>query len=171
MTKITSAYASKLIKKLNEDKLFWNNKENESSLYIAAADEEPVVPDYDYQTVADKIEEIDLKICRIKHAINVNNANNHVVVDGTSMTIDEILVRMAQLGKRKEFLDRLRKAEPKTRINSGLYSSRKTAPEYQYINYDLDLVKAEYERIDTKIAAMQLAIDKYNQTFEFEVEI
>lgn len=27
MTKMTSAYANKLLKKLNEDKEFWNNKE------------------------------------------------------------------------------------------------------------------------------------------------
>ena len=36
---------------------------------------------------------------------------------------------------------------------------------------DLELVKAEYESIDSEIAAMQLALDKFNQTFEFEVEI
>jgi len=52
-----------------------------------------------------------------------------------------------------------------------LYSVRKTAPEYEYINYDLDLIKKEYERIDTEIAEMQIALDKYNQTFEFEVQI
>jgi hypothetical protein len=56
-------------------------------------------------------------------------------------------------------------------INSGMYSPRKTAPEYVYINYDLDLVKREYERVDTQIAEMQIALDKYNQTFEFEVQI
>ena len=44
------------------------------------------------------------------------------------------------------------------------------APEYQYINYDLQLVKDEYERVDAEIAAMQIALDKYNQTVEFEVE-
>ena len=78
---------------------------------------------------------------------------------------------MAQLSKRKVFLDILRKREPKTRVNSGLYSSRKSAPEYEYINYDLALVKSEYEKIDASIAAMQIALDKYNQTFEFEVEV
>lgn len=51
--------------------------------------------------------------------------------------------------------------------NSG---ARKTAPEYEYINYDLELIKAEYERVDAEISAMQIALDKYNQTFEFEVE-
>ena len=42
--KMTSAYANKLIKKLNEDKAFWSNKERNSCTYIAAVDEDPVVP-------------------------------------------------------------------------------------------------------------------------------
>lgn len=41
----------------------------------------------------------------------------------------------------------------------------------EYINYDLELVKSDYERIDAEIAQMQIALDKYNQTFEFEVEV
>ena len=44
-------------------------------------------------------------------------------------------------------------------------------PEYQYINYDLDLIKKEYEKVDSQIAQMQIALDKYNQTFEFEVKV
>lgn len=171
MITMTSAYANKLLRKLNDDKEFWQNKENEGCMYIAAADEEPVIPEYDYMTVAGEIAKIDEKIVKIKHAINVNNVSNRIEVGKDSMTIDEILVKMAQLNKRKIFLDRLRKQEPKTRINSGAYNQRKTAPEYQYINYDLELVKNEYESIDAKIAAMQIALDKYNQTFEFEVDM
>ncbi len=168
---MTSAYANKLIKKLNEDKEFWCNKECNSCTYTAATDEEPVIPEYDYAEVAAKIAEIDEKIVNIKHAINVSNSTNAVEVGDKKMTIDEILVRMAQQNRRKSFLDMLRKREPKTRINSGMYSARKTAPEYEYINYDLDLVKSEYDRIDAEIAAMQMALDKYNQTVEFEVDI
>ena len=51
------------------------------------------------------------------------------------------------------------------------YAARKTSPEYQYINYDLELIKKEYEQIDTEIAQMQTALDKYNQIVEFDVEI
>ena len=169
MTMMTSAYANKVLRKLTEDKEYWRRKENEGCTYVAAIDEEPVIPDYDYEKVAAEITAIDEKILKIKHAININNATNKVAVGNAEMTIDEILVKMAQLSKRKAVLDNLRKREPKTRINSGLYSSRKTAPEYEYVNYDIELVKKEYERIDAEIAAMQIALDKYNQTFEFEV--
>jgi hypothetical protein len=168
---MTSAYANKVLKKLAEDKEYWRKKENEGCTYVAAVDEEPVIPNYDYETVAGEIAAIDEKMVRIKHAINLNNATNRIAVGDAEMTIDEILVRMAQLNKRKVVLDTMRKQEPKTRISSGLYSARKTAPEYEYINYDLDLVKREYKRIDAQIAEMQIALDKYNQTYEFEVQI
>ena len=111
------------------------------------------------------------KIVRIKHAINIVNATNEIAVGDKKMSIDTILVRMAQLNKHKNVLDRMRKQQPKTRINSGMYTARKTAPEYQYINYDLDLIKKEYEAIDSEIATMQIALDKFNQTFEFDVEV
>ena len=169
MTMMTSAYANKVLRKLTKE--YWRRKENEGCTYVAAIDEEPVIPDYDYEKVAAEITAIDEKILKIKHAININNATNKVAVGDAEMTIDEILVKMAQLSKRKAVLDNLRKREPKTRINSGLYSSRKTAPEYEYVNYDIELVKKEYERIDAEIAAMQIALDKYNQTFEFEVPV
>ena len=171
MTMMTSAYANNVLRKLSEDKEYWRRKENEGCTYVAAIDEEPVIPDYDYEKVAAEITAIDEKILKIKHAININNATNKVAVGNAEMTIDEILVKMAHLSKRKAVLDNLRKREPKTRINSGLYSSRKTAPEYEYVNYDIELVKKEYERIDAEIAAMQIALDKYNQTFEFEVPV
>ncbi len=171
MTKMTSAYANKMLRKLNEDKEFWRSKEREGYLYVAALDEEPVIPEYDYEEVSKNIAEIDAKIVKIKHAINVANCTNEIQVNDIKMTADMILVKMAQLNRRKETLDEMRKQQPKTRINSGLYSARKTAPEYQYINYDLELIKREYEKIDIEISSMQIALDKYNQTVEFDVDI
>ena len=170
MTMMTSAYANKVLRKLNDDKEFWIRKESEGTSYVAALDEEPIIPDYDYSKVAAEIAAIDERVIKIKHAINVANATNTVKVGDEEMTIDTILIKMAQLQRRKYFLDTLRKQEPKVRINSGSYSARKTTPEYRYINYDLDLIKSEYEKVDEKIALMQMALDKYNQTVEFEVE-
>jgi len=171
MKKMTSAYANKVLRKLQEDKEFWLSKEREGYVYIAALDEEPVIPDYDYRTVADNISEIDEQIAVIKHTINIVNVTNEIPVGNKMMSIDTILVKMAQLNKRKNILDRMRKMQPKTRINSGIYTARKTSPEYQYINFDLELIKKEYEEIDAEIATMQIALDKFNQTFEFEVEL
>ncbi len=169
---MTSAYASKLLKQLNEDKTFWLNKENQSKTYIAATDEEPVIPEYDYAEVAATIEEIDQKICRIKHAINLVNVSSQICVGDKKMSVDTILVRMAQLNKRKDILDDMRKQAPKARVDSyGFSAGSGNGAEYKYINYDLDLVKKEYARIDSEIMEMQIALDKHNQTFEFEVEL
>ena len=61
MQKITSAYANKMLRSLEEDKAFWVNKEAASSTYVAAVNEEPVIPEYDYMAVANMIDEIDRK--------------------------------------------------------------------------------------------------------------
>lgn len=171
MQKMTSAYANKLLKSLEEDKAFWVNKEGASSTYVAAINEEPVIPEYDYAEVAATIAEIDNKICIIKHALNVTNATASVEVGDTEMSIDTILVKMVQMNKRKIVLDKMRKQLPKVREEQHSYMSRNTVPEYRYINYDLALIKQEYERISRTIMEMQMALDKYNQTVQFDVDI
>ena len=60
MAKMTSAYANKVLRKLNDDKGFYLNKEQEGQVYVASLDEEPVIPDYDYSDVSSKIAEIDV---------------------------------------------------------------------------------------------------------------
>ena len=169
--KMTSAYANKMLRKLSEDKEFYRRKEAEGCTYVATLEEEPVIPEYDYVKTAACIEEIDEKIVKIKHAINLANLTNEIEVDGSRMTADQILIRMAQLNKRKSVLDMMRKMEPQSRVGTVNYSTRRPVPEYRYINYDLDTVKADYDRIDAQLYQMQLALDKYNQTVEFEVEL
>ena len=171
MQKMTSAYANKMLRSLEEDKAFWVNKEDASSTYVVAVNEEPVVPEYDYTEVAKTICEIDEKIAIIKHALNLSNATAKVPVGYITMSVDTILVRMAQLNKRKTILDEMRKRLPKAREEQRSYISRNAVPEYRYINYDLDLVKKEYEAVSRRIMEMQMALDKYNQTEQFDVDI
>ena len=170
MQKMTSAYANKMIRSLEEDKAFWVNKEAASSTYVVSINEEPVIPEYDYQEVAATIAELDEKIAIIKHALNLTNATAKVPVGEKEMSIHTILIKMAQLNKRKAVLDQMRKQLPKAREEQA-YVSRNVVPEYRYINYDLELVKKEYEAVSKTIMEMQMALDKYNQTVQFEVEI
>lgn len=167
---MTSAYANKMLRSLEEDKIFWVNKEATSSTYVAAINEEPVIPEYDYAEVAATIAEIDEKIAIIKHALNLTNASAKVWVGDVEMSIDTILIKMAQLNKRKSVLDVMRKQLPKRRVVQR-YGGRNVVPEYEYINYDLELIKKEYENVSVKIMEMQMALDKYNQTVQFEVDI
>lgn len=171
MQKMTSAYANKMLKSLEEAKAFWVNKEETSSTYVAAINEEPVVPEYDYSEVAATIAKIDEQIAIIKHAVNLANATAKVQVNETEMSIDTILVKMAQLNKRKIVLDRMRMQLPKAREERRGYTARNAVPEYRYINYDLELVKQEYESVSKTIMAMQMALDQYNQTVQFDVDI
>lgn len=171
MQTMTSAYANKMLRSLEEDKAFWANKEATACTYVAAINEEPVVPEYDYAEVAATIAEIDEKIAIIKHALNVTNATARVQVGDAEMSIDTILIKMAQLNKRKSVLDVMRKQLPKARVEQHAYMSRNAVPEYKFINYDLELIKKEYENVSVKIMEMQMALDKYNQTVQFEVDI
>ncbi len=170
-TNITSAYANKLLRKLKEEKSYWVNKEQDSCTYIAAVGEEPVIPEYDYADVAAQIAAIDEQICKIKHAVNLSNVTSTITVNGQEMSVDAVLVTMAQLNKRKDFLDTLRKHLPKQRVDQLYSRSLNRNPEYEYTNYDLELVKSEYEQVSKKIMDMQMALDIHNQTELFEVEL
>jgi hypothetical protein len=171
MQKMTSAYANKLLKSLEEEKEFWVNKEDSSSTYLVAVNEEPVIPDYDYVEVATKIAELDDEIAVVKHALNLANATAVIQIREENMSVDTILIKMAQQNKRKAVLDEMRKQLPKAREEQRSFRSGNSVPEYRYINYDLNLIKHEYERVSKNIMDMQMALDKYNQTVEFDVDI
>ena len=106
-----------------------------------------------------------------KSDASATNSNEKVQVGDAEMSIDTILIKMAQLNKRKSVLDQMRKQLPKAREEQRSYMSRNTVPEYRYINYDLELIKKEYEAVSKTIMEMQMALDKYNQTVQFEVDI
>ena len=170
MQKMTSAIANKMLRCLEYEKSYWLDKEACSKTYVAATDEEPVIPDYNDTEVSATIAALDEKIAIIKHALNFTNATAKIMVGDTEMSVDTILVKMAQLNRRKNTLDQMRKALPKTRQMSG-FGSRSSAPEYQYLNYDLAQVKQDYEKVANTIMEMQLALDKYNQTVLFDVDM
>ncbi len=52
------------------------------------------------------------------------------------MSVDTILIRMAQLSRRKQVLDQMSKTLPKSRVESRGYYGRNDTPEYCYTNYD-----------------------------------
>ena len=52
------------------------------------------------------------------------------------LQVPSILIKMAQLNRRKTVLDVMRKRLPKSREEQRSYMSRNSVPEYRYINYD-----------------------------------
>lgn len=169
--KMTSAYANKLIRQLSDEKEYWVNVETSSNTYTVALDEEPVIPEYNFAEVNQTIAECDRKIRILKHAINLANVHAQIQVDDAVYSVDEILVKMSQLNRRLYFFNNLRKMQPQTRLVTSAYTNRSMKPEYRYINFDLEAAKEAYEQTNTEIMNLQMALDKYNQTFEFEVEL
>ena len=97
----TSAQAAKLLRKLNDEYAALLGKEAKSKEFNAAVGEnvESVRPEYSYTDAQESQKELEGKIRKLKHAVNVFNATH--VVPGFDMTIDEMLVYIPQLTRRK----------------------------------------------------------------------
>lgn len=167
METMTSAAANKYLRALDEEKMYYRTLEGNASTYVLAENENQEAPEYDYQEISAKLEELDRKICVIKHAINLFNVNTRL--QDFDMTIDQALVYLAQLSRRKERLDIMRKRQPKARINSGY--GRSSLIEYEYVNYDLEKVRQDYEKVRDEISGLQMALDYCNQTITFQVDV
>lgn len=165
MKQMTSAAANKLIRSLQEEKDFLIQQEDMSCTYVLADGEKAQPPAYDYEVTQAKIDAIDAKIVKIKHGLNL--FNTRTVLKGLDMTIDEALVEMAQLNRKKYRLDALRKHQPVFRRGT----SRNNVIEYEYVNYDLEKAAADYQVVSDRIIEIQMALDLCNQTETFEVEL
>lgn len=167
MKEMTSAAANKYLRALDEEKDYFLTLEREASTYVLADNEKAEAPEYDYQQISDKLDELNEKICVVKHAINLFNATT--MLEGIGMTIDQALVYLSQLSRKKARLDGMRKRQPKTRINAGY--GRNNLIEYEYINYDLELVRRDFDKVSEEISKVQMALDFCNQTKTFQVEV
>ena len=165
--KYTSAQANKLLKKLNDEYSALLDKEQRSRDFRAAMGEdiESVRPAYDYAKTQARLEELEGTIRRLKHAINRFNTTQ--VVDGFGITIDEMLVYIPQLTKRKSKLLEMKSRLPKERVEEQ-YGRQSYFIDYTYTNYDLAAVEADYEKTSDELSRAQLALDTVNQRDSFE---
>ena len=165
--KYTSAQANKLLKKLNDEYSALLDKEQRSRDFRAAMGEdiESVRPAYDYAKTQARLEELEGTIRRLKHAINCFNTTQ--VVDGFGITIDEMLVYIPQLTKRKSKLLEMKSRLPKERVEEQ-YGRQSNIIDYTYTNNDLAAVEADYEKTADELSRAQLALDTVNQRDSFE---
>ena len=166
--KLTSAEANKMIRALKDQyRLLFSQEDNVVS-FIAATTEnvEEVRPPYSYEDTAAKYDEIERKIRKIKHALNVFNATTKV--DGFDMTIDEMLVFLPQATDRlRKLSGMLAKPEKSRAQNTG----RTNIIEYEYVNYDLEKVRQDYDALMDRKSRALSALDVLNNTVQFEVEL
>ena len=166
----TSAQAAKMLAKIQQDYERVKAQEKRSNVFLASVGEDPesVRPEYDYEAIRRKLDELEAKIRKVKHAINM--FNTVTVVPGFDMTIDEILIYIPQLSRRKEKLQRMAEKLPKARVQGG-YMSRSNIIDYEYINYDREKVQEDLDRVTEELSRAQLALDEVNHTLGPEIDI
>ena len=168
--KMTSAQAAKELRKLKDQHDALLAMENKTREFTAAIQEdiESVRPEYDYTAKQAELDEIEVRIRSLKHAINTFNLGQ--TVPGFDMTIDQMLVYIPQLTERKKKLNYMRKKLPKERLESG-YSRSGNIIEYSYANYNIADVETDYLKTADELSAAQNALDQVNNSVEFEVEM
>lgn len=166
--KMTSAEAAKLLRKWNEELAALEERENISREFVATAGEdlEAVRPEYDYAIMQERIRELEGRIRALKHALNLFNAKT--LIPEFAMTIDQLLVYIPQLSKKKAKLAQMAAKLPlsrEVRYNSNLV-------EYRYTNYDPEEVRADLEAVSDELAQAQTLLDTVNntKTFDFAIE-
>ena len=167
--RVTSAQAAKLLRQLNDELRALQLKEANSSSFVAAIQEdvESVRPAYNFKEMRDAQAEVECKIRKVKHAINVFNTTT--IIPDFNITIDEMFVYLPQLNRQCEVLSKMRDAMPKVRVSSG-YSSGNII-DYKYANYDIEEVGRHYAELSDTLAKAQTVLDLVNSTVEFEIDI
>ena len=166
--KMTSAEANKMIKQLRDQYRLLESQERNLISYVAATTEnvEEVRPAYSYEATAAKYDEIERKIRKIKHALNLFNATT--VPEGLDMTIDELLVFLPQATERLRKLSGMLSRPPKFRAEN---TGRTSIIEYEYLNFDPESVQKDYDALlEFKNKALT-ALDIANNTVPFEADI
>lgn len=167
---VTSAQAAKLLRQLNDELRTLQLREGNSCSFVAAIQEdiETVRPSYNFKEMRDVQSEVEKKIRKVKHAINVFNTTT--TVPNFDITIDEMLVYLPQLSSQCETLSKMRDAMPKVRVNSG-YSGSGSIIDYKYANYDIEEVGKCYTELSDTLAKAQTSLDLINNTVEFEIDL
>lgn len=168
--KYTSAKANKLLKKLNEEYNSLISEEEQSSTFLAAMGEdiESVRPEYDYEKTQAALENLEIRIIKLKHAINLFNISHKL--PSFELTVDEALIYIPQLSKKVKKLAVMKAKLPKSREEKEYYG-RSSIIDYRYINYDRKTVSRDYEKASDELSAIQTELDTLNNSEVLEIDM
>lgn len=165
MAQITSAYANKLLKHLNDELQRLVQAESTRSVYTEIEGIKPIVPEYDFDYTRKEIAKLMRRITALKHEINVFNAKT--IVPETDMTIDCVLIKMAMLNKEKQRLETMSTMQ-KRALKANPFGRQGNQVEYAVANFDVGLALIHYTNTVQEINRLQLQLDIVNNTYLFE---
>lgn len=168
--KVTSSEASKMLKKLLEEKDIVLSNERQSCVFNASLGEdvESVRPVYDYEETKKALESCNRRIRVLKHAVNCFNSTQ--TVGDTNMTIDQVLVYIPQLTEMRSRLYDMQNRLPKQRTSVGGIGNN-TVIDYRYANYSIEKAKEDYLAVSDELRMLQTALDVVNNTVTMEFEL
>ena len=167
--KYTSAEANKLIKKIEERIRLLRIAEGKGSVFNAAAGEdvEALRPEYDFAQTQGRLEELQTMLRTVKHAINSFNVS-HTLPGFGDITIDQALILIPQLNSRKAELSEMMTRLPRERVENY---ARTNIIDYTITNYDAKEVEKKYNEIESRLTALQLALDSVNSAGTMEIDV
>ena len=125
-------------------------------------------PEYNYERTQAALSNLEKRIIKIKHAINLFNTSHKL--PGFELTVDEALVYIPQLSQRVKKLAEMKTRLPKAREEKEYYG-RSSIIDYRYTNYDRNVVIDDYEKAFDKLSAIQTALDTLNNSEELEIDM
>lgn len=118
---------------------------------------------YDFEDTREAVKDVNDTIVRYKHLINCANCNTKVFED-KDMTIDQALVKLAQLNNELYVVSTMCAVKPyATRV---LQSGVTEVTEY---HYDIKVAKEYKEALTAEVQRLQIAIDRINLTTMIEI--
>lgn len=168
--KVTSAQAAKILRKYEDEMDGILSNEEKSCEFVAAVGEdiESVRPVYNYVETQAKLTELEYKIRKLKHSMNVFNSTQTIPEFG--ITIDQALIYLPQLSKRREKLRSMKSILPKAREETR-YGKMSSIIDYRYANYDISTAEKDYNDISDLLARLQTALDTVNNTVTFDIDV
>ncbi len=168
--KVTSAQAAKILRKYEDEMDGILSNEEKSCEFVAAVGEdiESVRPAYNYAETQEKVIVLENKIRILKHSMNVFNSTQ--VIPEFGITIDQALIYLPQLSKRRERLRSMKSILPKAREESR-YGKTSNIIDYRYANYDIAAAEKDYNEVSDFLARLQTALDTVNNTVTFDIDV
>lgn len=143
------------------DSIYSKERNSCTSTYLEG--EKPTPSNYNFMGTENDLDIYFKNITIIKNALRKFNMIEKGPI--TNQTIDELLVLLPLLNRRKQILEWLReKQQFSRRTVNGV-------TEHTYLNYSLDEVEDMYKSVCNKIVEIQEDINFVNSTKTFEVEL